>query len=66
MEKISAEMTIAQIIKASSSARKIFMRHGMYCIGCAIGESESLADAAEMHQVDLEEILAELNNPQEK
>jgi len=64
MEKITAEMTIAQIIKLCPKAQKILMQHGMYCIGCAVGESESLADAAEMHQIDLEELLTDLNKEQ--
>lgn len=54
-------MTIAKILELCPDAQKILMRHGMYCIGCAIGESESLADAAEMHQVDIEDLLLDLN-----
>ncbi len=54
-------MTIAQVMKACPDARKILMRHGMYCIGCAVGEFESLKDAAEMHQVDLDSLLDDLN-----
>jgi len=61
MKKISADMTIAQVMKACPDARKILMRHGMYCIGCAVGEFESLKDAAEMHQVDLDSLLDDLN-----
>ena len=61
MKKISAEMTIAEVIKECADARKILMRHGMYCIGCAVGEFESLKDAAEMHQVDLDALLRDLN-----
>jgi hybrid cluster-associated redox disulfide protein len=64
MKKITAEMTIAQIIKDCPGAQKILMRHGMYCIGCAIADSESLADAAEMHQIDLDDLLSDLNNEQ--
>lgn len=61
MKKISADMTIAQVMKICPDARKILMRHGMYCIGCAVGEFESLKDASEMHQVDLDSLLDDLN-----
>ncbi|HAE39517.1 MAG TPA: disulfide oxidoreductase [Candidatus Riflebacteria bacterium] len=64
MEKICAEMTIAQILKLHPNAQKILMRHGMYCIGCSIGESESLGDAAEMHQVSIDDLLRDLNKEQ--
>ncbi|PKL43343.1 MAG: disulfide oxidoreductase [Candidatus Riflebacteria bacterium HGW-Riflebacteria-1] len=64
MEKICAEMTIAQILKLHPDAQKILMRHGMYCIGCSIGESESLGDAAEMHQVSIDDLLRDLNKEQ--
>jgi len=61
MEKICAEMTIAKVLMLRPDAQKILMRHGMYCIGCSIGESESLGDAAEMHQIDIEDLLQDLN-----
>jgi len=57
-------MTIAQILKLHPDAQKILMRHGMYCIGCSIGESESLGDAAEMHQVSIDDLLRDLNKEQ--
>lgn len=58
-------MTIAQILKCRPDAARIFMRFGMYCIGCAIGESESLQDAADMHQVNVADILRAFNHEQE-
>jgi hybrid cluster-associated redox disulfide protein len=61
MAKVTADMTIAKILEICPDARKIFMRHGMYCIGCAVGESESLSDAAEIHQISIEDLLLELN-----
>lgn len=64
-ENITAEMTIAKILKCRPGAAKIFMRYGMYCIGCSIGESESLQAAAEMHDVNIEDILFDLNKSQE-
>ncbi len=57
-------MTIAQILKCRPAAVRIFMRYGMYCIGCSIVESESLQDAADMHQVNVADILRDLNQEQ--
>ncbi len=57
-------MTIAQILKCRPDAVRIFMRYGMYCIGCSIGESESLQDAADIHQISVADILRDLNKEQ--
>ncbi len=61
MAKVTADMTIAKILEICPDAKKIFMRHGMYCIGCAVGQTECLNDAAETHQIDLESLLRDLN-----
>lgn len=60
-EKITSEMTIAEALRVNAQAAKVFMSHGMHCLGCAAATGESIAQAAAVHGVDLEKLLKELN-----
>lgn len=43
-----------------ADAHKILELHGMMCANC-IGGGETLEHAAEMHEVDLDDLLKDLN-----
>ncbi|MEM4204965.1 MAG: DUF1858 domain-containing protein [Candidatus Methanomethylicaceae archaeon] len=60
-KKINAEMTIAEILKMKPEAGAILMAKGMHCLGCIIAQGETLAQAAEVHGIPVEELLIELN-----
>jgi len=59
--KINGEMTIAEVIKIKPSAAAILMSKGMHCLGCVIAQGETIAQAAEVHGIPAEELIAELN-----
>lgn len=59
---ITKEMTIANIIKDNPAAVDILMSNGMGCLGCPSAQSEPLSMAADIHGLDLEKLLVELNN----
>ncbi|MEW6709639.1 MAG: DUF1858 domain-containing protein [Candidatus Riflebacteria bacterium] len=61
MDKITADNTISEVLKINPKAKLILMNHGMYCFGCAYSESESLKTVSEIHQIDLELLLKDLN-----
>jgi len=54
-------MTIAEILKLRPEAGAILMAKGMHCLGCIIAQGETLAQAAEVHGIPVEELLSELN-----
>lgn len=58
---ITKDTIIAQILNVNPNAAEILMRNGMGCLGCPSSQSESLAQAADIHGLDLEKLLAELN-----
>lgn len=58
---ITSKQTIAEIISLKSNAAEILTSFGMGCIGCPSAQSENLEDAAEIHGLDLEELLVALN-----
>ncbi|MBF0406612.1 MAG: DUF1858 domain-containing protein [Candidatus Riflebacteria bacterium] len=60
-QKITPEMTIAEIIKIKPEAIAILREHGMHCIGCSVSRSESLRDAVEVHGIELTKLVEKLN-----
>ena len=61
MSKITAETSVTEIVQANPDAREIFDRHGLKGCGGEHGPSEPLSFFANVHQVDVAELLQELN-----
>ncbi len=61
MNAITPETSVADIVRACPSARRIFDQHGLRGCGGEHGPAEPLSFFANVHQVDLERLLRELN-----
>jgi len=59
--KITKDTLISDALKLNPKAAEILMRHGMGCLGCPSSQMESLEQAAEIHGLDLQVLLDELN-----
>jgi hybrid cluster-associated redox disulfide protein len=62
MVKITKDMTIAEILNVDYDLAGVLMGGGMYCVGCPSSQGESLEEAAMVHGIDPELLLARLNN----
>ena len=60
-KRLTKEMTIAEAIKAKPKIAGALMAKGMHCLGCVIAQGETLEQAAEVHGLDPDELLKELN-----
>lgn len=60
--KVTKDMTIGEVIRQNPNAARILMMMGMGCVSCPASQAETLEEAAEVHGIDLEEMLSELNN----
>ena len=58
---ITKDMTIGEIVNADSSKAEILMSFGMGCVGCPSAQAETLAEAAAVHEINLEQLLEALN-----
>ena len=58
---ITKDTIIADIIKMRPDAAQVLMSFGMGCIGCPSAQMEKLEQACEIHGLNLEEVLAKLN-----
>jgi hybrid cluster-associated redox disulfide protein len=60
-QKITADMSIEDVVAEYPEAAKVFFRHGMQCTGCYICGFHNIADGAEQWGVELEPLLTDLN-----
>ncbi|HAR85768.1 MULTISPECIES: DUF1858 domain-containing protein [Clostridium] len=58
---INKDMTIGEVIRMKEGAPEILMSFGMGCVGCPSAQAETLAEAAIVHGLDIEKLLAALN-----
>ncbi len=58
---ITRTMTIEEIIQHHPETIPVFRRFGLDCMDCQIAAFEAVEHGAGVHQVDVEELLAALN-----
>ena len=58
---IEKTMTIGEIIRRYPRTLEVFERYGLDCNECQIAEFEALEHGADVHRVDVERLLRELN-----
>jgi len=61
MEKITKDMLIGEILQAKENAAQVLMAAGMHCLGCPASQGESLEEACQVHGIDCDKIVEELN-----
>ncbi len=61
MAQVSKDMVIGEILALNPNTATILMNAGMHCLGCPSAQGESLADAAAVHGMDADALVAELN-----
>lgn len=61
MAKVTADMSIRDVLVSHPDAAAVFERHGLACAACLAAGMESVSDVAAMHDASVEELLADLN-----
>ena len=60
MAQITKEMTIGEILRTNPNVAPILMEAGMHCLGCPSAQAESLEDAAMVHGMDINDLMAKI------
>ena len=60
-EKITKDMSLAEIVQKHPETAEVFQKHGLHCLGCAIASFETLEQGAAAHGMDIDKLLADLN-----
>ena len=58
---VTKDMTIGELLKIDTDVAPILMAVGMHCLGCPSAQMESIEQAASVHGVDPEELVAKIN-----
>ena len=58
---ITADMTIASVMRLDPEVAPVFMSYGMHCLYCPHASAESIADASAVHGVNPDELVKALN-----
>ena len=66
---ITPDTLIGDIIEGDvniEAVANVLTSVGMHCLGCAIAHGETVGEAAEVHNVDVKELIARLNEAAKK
>ena len=58
---ITKDMAIGEIIQKYPQTVKVFLSHGLMCVGCAAARFENLEQGASAHGVDVDSLVKDLN-----
>jgi hybrid cluster-associated redox disulfide protein len=61
VQRVTKDMTIAQVLGMDRGTAPIFMKHGMHCLGCPASSGESIEDASAVHGIDVNKLMEDLN-----
>ncbi len=61
LNKITKDMTIDDVIKLDERLGDVFMGFGMHCIFCHLGMDETIEEAANVHEIDVDFLVKKLN-----
>ncbi len=58
---ISKDMLISDILNVKPDAAPILMQFGMGCLGCPSSQMETLEQAAQIHGIEIKDLIEALN-----
>lgn len=60
--QVTKDMSIGDVLRADRGTARIFMEFGLHCLGCPHATAESLEQAGEVHGINVEELVHQLND----
>lgn len=57
---VSKEMTIGEILRTNPKIAPVLLEAGMHCLGCPSAQGESLEEAAMVHGLNIDELMAKI------
>ena len=59
--KFNKDTKIGELLEVAPEKAELLMEAGMHCLGCPASQAETLEEACEVHGIDVDEILAKIN-----
>lgn len=61
MAQLTKDTIIGDVLQIAPETAPLFQAIGMHCLGCAMSSGETIEEACEVHGVDADLFLEELN-----
>ena len=61
IKNVTKDMTIGEVLKQNEALADVFMGFGMHCLYCPMSQQETLAEACEVHDINVELLVKKLN-----
>ena len=61
MAQVTKTTTIGELLTLDSSVAPVLMAAGMHCLGCPSAQMESLEEAAMVHGLNPDDLVAKIN-----
>lgn len=61
MAQVTKDTTIGEVLELNQEVIPILLNAGMHCIGCPASQAESIEEAAFVHGIDGDALVAEIN-----
>jgi hybrid cluster-associated redox disulfide protein len=65
-EEITKDMIISKIVQKHPELVETFFRNGLFCVGCHQAASETLEQACQVHGINVNKLLKQLNKTKKK
>ena len=59
---IMADMPIGEVVARYPSTIEVFFRYGLGCVGCAVAQFENIQQGAQVHGINVDELMKDLND----
>ena len=58
---ITEDMRIGETLQKYPQTLKVFLTHGLMCVGCAVARFENIRQGAEAHGISVDALIQDLN-----
>lgn len=59
---VTKDTIIGEVIMADEGVAPILMSAGLHCLGCALASGETIEEACQVHSMDCDALVDDLNN----
>ncbi len=62
MAKVSKDVMIGELLQINSNIAPLLLNIGMHCLGCPSSQMETIEEAAMVHGIDPDDLVADIND----
>ena len=59
---ITKDMTIQEVVENNPETIRVFLKHGLHCVGCSVARFENIEQGAMAHGIDIDNLIKDLND----